>query len=588
MNTPTDTCRMQVSEMQRRLATKATNEPNHRFTNLYDLLTWEPWLEWAFDKLMTNRGSRTAGIDGLDKRAAQRNKEQILQNLRVTLTSGTYRHQPVRRVYVPKGNGKQRPLGIPTLVDRLVQMMVKAILEPIFESDFLPCSHGFRPGMSCHTAMAYLHLMTAPRQKKMYWVIEGDIAGCFEHIQHKTLIRLIKRRIQDRKLTGIIWQMLRAGVMEGKLFKKTEEGTPQGGVISPLLANIYLHEMDRWFQEHYVGLNYNEKNRRRRRKEGNAFYLRYADDFVVAWNGTQAGAVELKAKLSDFLQKNLNLELSQEKTHITHITDGYDFLGFTIKRVIDHRRGYNELVFYPSKTSVMKLKRKIKNMTNRSSTLEDVRDKIESLNYLLRGWANYFQHSCASRTFGYVGSYAFKRMELWLRKKTKQRVRKVYRKYYRRHNQYLTWVAGGKGLFHPGTLTRIRYKRYFHRPNPYLDNSSEVELPYHRTPYPGKRNWQGYHRYGNNWTEIREKVLNRDGHKCQICGNKKRVEVHHLRKHKPNQPHNLLLLITLCADCHRKARSTRSEVSRQLTRLQLETGEPDELKGSRPVREEVC
>ena len=161
MNMPTELCRMKVSELQRRLAMKATEQPEHRFTKLYDLLTWEPLMEWAFDKLMTNVGSRTAGIDGTDKRSAQANRDTIIAELRASLKARTYKHQPVRRVYIPKPNGKQRPLGIPTLTDRLVQLMVKAILEPIFESDFRPESHGFRPGRSCHTAMAQLHLMTS-------------------------------------------------------------------------------------------------------------------------------------------------------------------------------------------------------------------------------------------------------------------------------------------------------------------------------------------------------------------------------------------------------------------------------------------
>lgn len=568
MNMPTELCRMKVSELQRKLARKATEVPEHRFTNLYDLLTWEPLMSLAFDELMTNRGSRTAGIDGMDKRAAIENKEGILTELRTALKSNTYRHQPVKRVYIPKSNGGQRPLGIPTLTDRLVQMMMKIILEPIFESDFLPCSHGFRPGLSCHTAMAHLHLMTAPSQKKMYWVIEGDIRGAFDHVQHKVLMSLIKRRVQDRKLTGVIWQMLKAGVMEGELFKKTQEGTPQGGIVSPLLANVYLHELDRWFKDNYTGLNANEKARRRRRGEGNAFYLRYADDFVVTWNGTKQGAVQLKAALTAFLHDHLGLELSEEKTHITHVTEGYDFLGFTVKRVVDEQRGYNKLVFYPSKDSVMKVKRKIKAMTKRGTTLASVRDKIQALNYLLRGWSNYFRHSAASRTFQYIGSYAFRRMEVWLRKKTKQRVRRIYRTYYRPHDGYLTWVNKGVALYHPGLATKIRYVRYKHRQNPYLNPEGEVELPYHLTPYPGKREWQGYQQYGQEWTAIREQVLERDDHRCRLCGDNERLEVHHLRKHKPNRGHEPSQLITLCATCHRKTRNPRSQVSRELARLQ--------------------
>jgi RNA-directed DNA polymerase len=483
MTMPTEQCRMQVSELQRRLAQKATDKPHHRFTKLHDLLTWEPLMAWAFDKLMTNVGSRTAGIDGTDKRTAQKNRDTILAELRTTLKTGTYKHQPVRRVFIPKANGKRRPLGIPTLVDRLVQLMVKAILEPIFESDFRPESHGFRPGRSCHTTLAQLHQQTAPRQKKMYWVIEGDIQGCFDHIQHKILMRLLKRRIRDRKLLAVIWQMLRAGVMEGALFSKTSEGTPQGGIISPLLANVYLHELDVWFHKNYTGLNYNEKNYRRKRKEGNAFYVRYADDFVVAWNGTKAGAEQLKAELATFLRNHLGLELSAEKTHITHVSDGYDFLGFTVKRYHNRSRGKSDLIIRPSEKSVMKLKAKIKAMTKRGTTLDGVRDKIEAMNQLLRGWANYFRHQASSRTFRYVGGYAFRRMEIWLRKKTGQRIRAIYKRYYRRDSQgHLTWNAGSLYLYLPAYM-KIRRLRYAHRPNPYLDTSQDVSLTYHRDPF---------------------------------------------------------------------------------------------------------
>jgi RNA-directed DNA polymerase len=566
MNMPTEQCRMQVSQLQQRLATKATDKPEHRFTKLYDLLTYEPLMEWAFDKLMTNVGSRTAGIDGTDKRTAQKNRDSIITELRTELKTGTYQHQPVRRVFIPKANGKQRPLGIPTLKDRLVQLMVKAIIEPLFESDFRPESHGFRPERSCHTALAHLHLMAAPSQKKMHWVIEGDITGCFDHIQHAILMRLLRRRIRDSKLLGVIWQMLRAGVMEGALFAKTAEGTPQGGIISPLLANVYLHELDVWFEKNYTGLNYNEKNRRRKRKEGNAFHVRYADDFVVAWNGTREGAERLKTELATFLREHLGLELSAEKTHITHDTEGYDFLGFTIQRCESRTRGRSDLIIRPSEKSVMKLKAKIKAMTTRATTLDSPRDKIEALNQLLRGWTNYFRHQASSSTFDYIGSYAFKRMELWLTKKTRQGIRAIYKEYYRKPGNYQTWVAGGVALYHPGVLAKIERVRYAHRPNPYLNSDKEVYLAYHLDAYPGKREWQGAHYYGEEWTEIREEALRRDGRKCRVCGSGGRVEVHHIRPWKPGMPHELPNLITLCAACHRQVRDPQSEVRRQIAR----------------------
>lgn len=573
MNTPAEECWMKVSEIQKRLAKKAIAEKTHRFTKLYDLLTYEPLLSWAFDVLMTNRGARTAGIDGMNKAKAVAGKDKLLADLRAELKTQTYRHQPVRRVYIPKANGKRRPLGIPTLKDRVVQMMVKMVVEPIFEADFVPESHGFRPNRSCHTAMAHLHLRTAPKHMQMHWVIEGDITGCFDHIQHAILIKLLKRRIQDRRLIGLIDQMLKAGVMEDALFKQTDEGTPQGGVMSPLLANIYLHELDQWFHKNYLDLNYNEKNRRRRKKKGNACYFRYADDFVVGWNGPKDGAEALKAALATFLKEQLGLELSADKTQITHDSAGYDFLGFTVKRHIDEQRGYNELVIYPSKKSVMKVKDKIKAMTCRGTTMASVRDKIDALNYLLRGWANYFRHHASSNTFDYVGSYAFMRMEIWLRHKTGIRSRRaLYGKFYRKHATangiaYLTWHASGKSLFNPGVETRIEYKRYVHGKHPYLNTTMKVLPAYHHAPL-NERVWTGDHTRGEEWTAIREQALDRGGYVCQLCGSDDRVEVHHIRKFKPNAEHNLMRLIPLCASCHRKARNPQGQEAREITRRQ--------------------
>ena len=234
----------------------------------------------------------------------------------------------------------------------------------------------------------------------------------------------------------------------------------------------------------------------------------------------------------------------------------------------------------------MKLKDKIKSMTTRSTTLASVQDKITAMNYLLRGWANYYRHSCASSTFNYVGSFAFKRMELWLRKKTRLRVRAVYKKYYRR-DRWLTWMANGVALYYPSQMT-IKYKRYAHRPNPYLDPTKPVNLPYHLDPYPGKSEWDGTNsRYGEEWTEKREEVRRRDEYQCTLCGSKDRVEVHHIRKHKGNGQHDQAKMIALCASCHRKARNPRSEVSRRIARNYLRTGEPDEMKVSCPVREGV-
>jgi RNA-directed DNA polymerase len=291
-----------------------------------------------------------------------------------------------------------------------------------------------------------------------------------------------------------------------------------------------------------------------------------SDWYVVAWNGTREGAERLRTELATFLREHLGLELSAEKTHITHDTEGYDFLGFTVQRCESRTRGRSDLIIRPSEKSVMKLKAKIKAMTTRA-TLDSPRDKIEALNQLLRGWTNYFRHQASSSTFGYIGSYAFKRMELWLSKKTRQGIRAIYKEYYRKPGSYQTWVAGGVALYHPGVLAKIERVRYAHRPNPYLNATEEVLMPYHLDPYPGKREWGGASYYGEEWTEVRAEVLARDERTCRVCGKSGRVEVHHLRPHEPGRPHELHNLITLCAACHRQVRDPQSEVSRQLARI---------------------
>jgi RNA-directed DNA polymerase len=286
---------------------------------------------------------------------------------------------------------------------------------------------------------------------------------------------------------------------------------------------------------------------------------------VVAWNGTKNGALKLKEELSTFLRDQLGLELSAHKTHITHVTKGYDFLGFTLRRY-RNRSGGSDLLTRPSKTSVMKLKAKIKTMTKQGTTRDAVRDKIEAMNYLTRGWANYYRHTAASRTLRYVSHYAFKRMEGWLRNKTRQGIRTVYKEYYRRDsNGHLTWSAGGQYLHLPA-YTKIERLRYAHRPNPYQTTPPLEQFPYHQAPFSARR-WGGARYYGNEWAETRAKVLERDEGRCRVCGKQGKVEVHHIRPWKPGMPHELSNLVTLCLSCHRQVQDRQSEVNRRLARI---------------------
>jgi RNA-directed DNA polymerase len=226
-----------VGELQRRLSQKAERVPTHRFGDLYNLLYDTTWLRLAHDRVAQNAGAMTAGCDGITMQVFDEHLEENLARLAKALRTETFEPAPVRRVYIPKRPGKLRPLGIPAIRDRIVQEAVRMILEPIYEADFSQDSFGFRPTRCTMDAIKRV-LWSTQEHKKYFWVLEGDIASCFETIHHKLLLKLLRRRIRDRKLLRLLQKFLGAGVMEEKLFRNTTQGTPQGGIVSPLLANI--------------------------------------------------------------------------------------------------------------------------------------------------------------------------------------------------------------------------------------------------------------------------------------------------------------------------------------------------------------
>jgi RNA-directed DNA polymerase len=252
---------MNVGEMQRLLGLKAEQAPNHRFDDLYSLLCHRDWLRLAHAYVAQNAGSKTAGCDGIDMEYFNRDPEGNLQALHEALTAETFAAMPVRRVYIPKAKGGLRPLGIPSIRDRIVQEALRMALEPIYEADFRQVSFGFRPNRCTMDAIKRIKLYVSEKNK-YFWTIEGDISAYFDTIHHRKLMKLLGRRVKDRKVLDLIWKFLRAGVMERKLFKDTTSGTPQGGIVSPLLANVYLHELDKYMEE-YTGLSLADKRRRR-------------------------------------------------------------------------------------------------------------------------------------------------------------------------------------------------------------------------------------------------------------------------------------------------------------------------------------
>lgn len=543
-----------VRKTQVSFARKALAESRHRFGDLYHLISRHEWLEEALTAVLRNIGSRTAGVDGVTRSHLNDEQAQItfIHDLRRELKDGVYRPQPVRRLWIPKANGKQRPLGIPTIKDRVVQMALKMLLEPIWESDFLNCSNGFRPGRRTMDCIRVCQSRITI-QNKFLWVVEGDIKGCFDHVHHEILLGLVRRRVCDQRIIGLIDAMLKAGVMEGRLFQHTEEGTPQGGILSPLLANIYLHEFDKWWWETYGRLSLYQKHKRRKAGLGNCILTRYADDFLLLCNGPRVEAERLREEARQVLWDVLRLELSMEKTHLTHATDGFDFLGFYIKWMLP-KTGKPWLRVTPSQKSIERFKRTIKGQTRRNTFYQAPLEKIRILNRIMRGWNQYYEYANATTTASKLTYWANDRLFLWLKKRHKKRARWVMHQYRHRerrgrHDRWNLGVPDEKGnMVFLYQLTDLHRRIYYARrvPHPYLDSVEDDGLD---NPFPVF--WEGKTTVEKSaWFELRLETLARDNYRCTQCGSASNLHVHHVQSRREKGDDWLDNLTTLCWDCH--------------------------------------
>jgi len=563
-----------MAQKQKTLAEAAQANPEHRFTNLYSLMHWDYWIRTAMDTVLARPGSTTAGVDGKARDYFKDHYEETIQRLVSDLKSKTYEPQPVRRKYIPKSNGKLRPLGIPALRDRFVQEALRAILDPIFESDFCLHSYGFRKGRCTMDAIAVI-MPLFNTSNKHYYVIEGDIRSYFDTVQHRKLLSLVKRRIADKDITDLIWKFLKAGVMEGQLFAKTEQGVPQGGIISPLLANIYLHEIDTWAEQKW---DLNQYTRRKNRTAGRGNYkmVRYADDFVVVSNGTIAEVKAVKEELKDFLSTSLHLELSEEKTKITHINDGIDFLGFNIQRV--NPEGKWVVHLRPTEKGTQRIKKKIKDLSTRGWTWLDEYIQLTRLNALVRGWSEYYKHTSLLEDIEEVTKHVWFRHLQWLMRKHKgaRKHELIMAKTKVIHNR-TRWTAtmqeGNTTLetyqWLP-TRKELKRKRFPQKgkagfKHPYIWENEPIE-----TDYPNGEIGPAEHIYTDtigarsreeeplNMAEIKLKVKIRDHFSCQRCGhvgNSRQLQVHHK---KGLTLHRMQDLETLCQKCHQSTTRQQS------------------------------
>ncbi len=480
--------------MQRKLATWTSTDKTRRVDRLLRLISHPEWLQHAANITLSSTGAKTAGIDGITKLHMQSNLECYLQDIRQALLSGEYQPMPAKRVYIPKANGKERPLGIPTLKDRIVQRAMLMAMEPIWENDFHSLSYGFRPERSVHHAIRTVQLqMNGADVPRGRWVIEGDLSSYFDTVHHKLLMSGVRKRICCERFNTLLWRFIKAGHTERNLFCATSEGVPQGGVISPLLSNIMLNvfdqyldklylskkaRKDRWYWNRTIQDKRNIAIKENRQWRPAVAYCRYADDFVVIVKGSKAQAMALRDLCRDFLENKLKLTLNMDKTHVTHVNDGFIFLGHRIIRKRGPKGNMRVVSNIPHGKAKAFSHSLIQALSSDYSCSKV--DKIEQISRKLKGWAQFYRYTnFTAKVYSKIDRIVFWKFAKWLARKYRCSIKSLMIKWIKRPslNQAKTWVVYGKSnngnvcgasLFRLVSSTKMRFMWRLPEINPYL------------------------------------------------------------------------------------------------------------------------
>ncbi len=398
-----------IASLREKLGQKAKREPKFRFYTLYGHLSKEDLLREAWKVVKRNGGA--AGVDNVTIRSIETSPEGVsgfLKGIQEEIRNRIYQPKPVKRTYIPKSDGKLRPLGIPTVKDRVVQAALLYIIEPIFEQDFLECSFGFRPERSAHQAIDAIKDAIHKDKTQVY---DADLKGYFDTIPHDKLMKAVERRIADQQVLKLIRKWLTAPIWEeGKPMNPNDRGTPQGGVISPLLANIYLH----WFDKVFHGTQGPGTTAK-------AVLVRYADDFVIM---ARYLTKRIITWVEGEIEGRFGLTINREKTKIKDLTkpkEELDFLGFTMRRQSFKRAPWRQYCKeQPSKKSLNKAREEIKTITSSKNGCKSVEEVVKTLNQYLRGWGQYFHKGYPSKTFSAINAYTDGRVYRFLQRRSQK------------------------------------------------------------------------------------------------------------------------------------------------------------------------
>ena len=550
---------MNVEEVQRRLWEQSkTHKENReaglpffptsaydlRIRNLSDLIHHPNWLNEAATRVIVRSRGKAPGVDGMTVSEFEKHGTENLQTLRQELKKRTYRPQPLRRVEIPKADGKMRPLGIPCLRDKIVQESTRMALEPIFEVEFHNNSYGFRPHRNAHHAV--FHCRHAMLQG-FTWVIEGDVKACFDAISHKAILGAIREKVMDNKFLDLLQLFLQAGVMVDRKLLPTVKGVPQGGVVSPLLANIVLNKLD-WFL-HGKAKHGKEMNRVWYRGEPNLRFARYADDWCVfLTRANKHYAESLKEEIREYLLDHCGLELSMEKTKVTHVRDGFEFLGFRLKQGIGQKGRLVPKIKIGQK-AISSIRLRLNEVTRYRPSQESIDTRVQNASSVIRGWSNYFKiaHNY-SAVANKLDNIAYWAMIKAICCKNNISSKKVHRKFY---------FNGRIGVSPNRTIARFsdtKMSRYCPSPVQYEsgkgvyleDNEWEADFRRPDRKRPGQM-------------DLKQMALERDNHQCCACDSRVVSENAQLDHIKPvhqfasfEQANTLDNVQTLCINCHKK------------------------------------